>query len=77
MTLRGEKSLALLCLCGGAWFFILAAYSYFSPVPDAAFCVVEADREVTDGYPGQKRELVFRLENRYSRPISVVGVTGC
>jgi len=67
------------------WFFcilgcglmVLGGYFYFAPPPRGNLEAAEADLEITDGVPGQKRAVLFRLNNRSSAPIRIFNLAGC
>jgi hypothetical protein len=64
-------------LVAGFAFLGLAAYDYFSPAPQDLLEIEQPDLEVADLASGKEKVVVFRLENRSSRPLPVLGVTTC
>jgi hypothetical protein len=54
-----------------------AAYCYFAPPPWPAMHVDQTEIKLTDAVPKQKRDLVFRLDNRSGKPMRVLGVSWC
>lgn len=63
---------------------VVAGYLYFSaPDPTAEIAptflldVAETEMEFTDCVAGEKREVVFRLDNRSGKPMRVLGLPGC
>jgi hypothetical protein len=57
--------------------FFVVAYCYFAPAPASVIHVADAEIEIDDGYANQKRALAFKLENRSSQSVWVVGLSGC
>jgi hypothetical protein len=72
-----ERGLAVFFSAGAVCLLALTAFWHFAPTPDPALEVAEVDMEVLDGYAGQKRDIVFRLDNRSGRALPVHGVAGC
>jgi hypothetical protein len=68
----------------GCALMVAAVYCYFWP-PDAGVDaalpnlleVAETDLELSDCVPGQKRTVVFRLDNRSGKPMRVLGLSEC
>ena len=64
--------------CGlGCALVVAAGYCYFAPPPGPGVDAVEPEVELADCVPGQKRDVVYRLENRTGKPMRVLSVAGC
>lgn len=55
----------------------LAAYGYFSSPAEDLLEVAHPDLEIADLASGEKRTVVFHLENRSSEPLRVLGMATC
>ena len=77
MNPRHERWLYLFFSSLACCLFLAASYSYFAPAPAFVIHVVDAEIEIDDGYANQKRVVVFKLENRSSQSVRVVGLSGC
>jgi hypothetical protein len=65
------------CCLVGIGFLGAAAYCYFAPPPGPALHVDETEIKLNDAQVNQKRDLVFRLDNRSGKPMRVLGVSWC
>ena len=77
MSAHFERWLPQFFFCVGIGFIVAAGYAYYAPPPGSALDVAETEVEISDGVPEQKREIVFRFDNRSGRPMRVLGLSGC
>ncbi len=77
MSLRCERCLAYFFFLAGIGLLGWAAFLYLAPAPDPALEVAATDIEVADATPGQKREVVLRLDNNSRQPIRILGLALC
>ncbi len=77
MTLRAAQWISWFLFCLAGAMTLTAAYSYFAPDPGPALLVPETHFELSDASAGQKREIIFRLDNRSAKPIRILGQVEC
>lgn len=68
---------AVASLCFGLALLAAAAVDFFSAAGDPSLVVTDTDMEVLGCAVGQEKEVVVRLHNTGSRPLSVVGLAEC
>ena len=72
-----NRLLSVSFLAVGLCLSSLGAYFYFAPQPGPALEAAETDLELSDCVPGEKRDVVLRLENHSREPIRVLGMGFC
>jgi hypothetical protein len=77
MSIQNEQRFYWLFCCLGCGLLLLAGYLYFAPPPGPALEVGATNLELTDCVAGEKRVVVYRLDNRSGRPMRVLGMPGC
>ena len=77
MSMCVEQRISGLLFCLAGAMTPEAVYCYFMPPLGSALHVPETDFELSDASPGQKREIVFRLDNRSGKPIRILGQVDC
>lgn len=77
MNPRWEQWLACFFFSAGIGLLGWVTVLYLAPSPGPTLEVAETDIEVADAIPGQKREVVLRLQNTSGQPIRVFGLTEC
>ena len=77
MSVRSQQWISWFLFCLAGAITLAAAYSYFAPPPSPALHVAETEIEMPDAYPGQEKDIVFRLDNRSGKPIRILGQVDC